>query len=145
MADFVFFDGFKEALGDATTDLTTTTGHAFKFRLTNTAPDVAAHVAMTSLPAITGGSYADAAITHAWAETAGASGIWRFAAGADVTWTAVSTDFTTSRYVVLYDDTHASDLPVGYFDYGVGGFTLTAGNTFTLNLDANFEIFTLDG
>ena len=62
-----------------------------------------------------------------------------------MTWTADTTDFTAARYVALYDDTHASDALVGYFDYGVGGFTLTAGNTFTLNLDANYEIFTLDG
>ena len=145
MAQFVFFDAFKQRLGDGDIDLTTTTGHAFKFRLTNATPNVDTHDDAADLAAITGGSYADAAITHAWAETSAGSGIWRFAAGADVTWTADTTDFTAARYVALYDDTHASDALVGYFDYGVGGFTLTAGNTFTLNLDANYEIFTLDG
>ena len=60
-------------------------------------------------------------------------------------WTASGSDYTTARYVVLYDDTHASKALVGYFDYGAATFTLTDGNTFTLNLDANFEIFTLDG
>jgi hypothetical protein len=145
MAAFVFFDAFKQRLGDGEIDLTTSTGHAFKLRLTNTTPNVDTHDDAADLTAITGGSYADAAITHTWAETSAGSGVWRFAASADPTWTAVSTDFTTARYVALFDDTHANDALVGYWDYGVGGFTLTAGNTFTLNLDANFEIFTLDG
>jgi hypothetical protein len=145
MAAFVFFDAFKQRLGDGEIDLTTSTGHAFKLRLTNTTPNVDTHDDAVDLPAITGGAYADAAITHAWAETSAGSGVWRFAANADPTWTASGTDFTTARYVALYDDTHANDALVGYWDYGVGGFTLTAGNTFTLNLDANFEIFTLDG
>jgi hypothetical protein len=145
MAAFVFFDAFKQRLGDGEIDLTTTTGHAFLFRLTNAAPNVDTHDDATDLAAISGGGYADVGITHTWAETGAGTGIWRFAASADVTWTAVGTDFTTARYVVLYDGTHANDALVGYFDYGAATFTLTAGNTFTLNLDANFEIFTLDG
>lgn len=144
MAQFVFFDEFKRRQGDADIDLTTGTGHAFKFRLTNTAPNVDTHDDAADLPAITGGSYADVAITHTWAETSAGSGVWRFAASADVTFTASGGDFGTARYVVLYDDTHASDALVGYFDYGAG-FVVTDGNTFTLNLDANYEIFTLDG
>jgi hypothetical protein len=114
-------------------------------RLSNTTPDVDLFDDLADVTAITGGSYADASITHSWAETSAGSGVWRFAANADVTWTASGTDFTTARYVYLYDGTHANDALVGYWDYGVGGFTLTAGNTFTLNLDANYEIFTLDG
>ena len=41
-------------------------------------------------------------------------------------------------------DTHASDALIGYWD-NVSTVSLTDTNTFTLNLDANFEIFTLDG
>ena len=144
MAAFTFFDAFKQRLGDGEIDLTTTTGHSFKFRLTNTAPNVDTHDDATDQPAITGGTYADAAITHTWAETGAGTGIWRFAAGADVTWTAVGSDFTQAQYVVLFDDTHAQKSLVGYFNYG-SGFTVPNGGTFTLNLDANFEIFTLDG
>lgn len=145
MAAFQFFDEFIKRLGDGDIDLTTG-AHVFKFRLSNTAPDVALHDDAADLPAPTGGSYADIAITHAWAETSAGSGVWRFAAGADVggagtTWEAVSTDFTAARYVALYDDTHASDALVGYFDNGAA-FTITAGNNFKLDLDANFEIFT---
>lgn len=145
MAAFVFFDEFKLRLGDALIDLTTAGGHTYKFRLTNVAPNVDTHTDAATFTAITGGTYADATITHTWGETSAGTGIYRFAAGADVTWTATGSDFTAARYVVLYDDTHVSDAVIGYFDYGASGFTLTDGNTFTLNLDANFEIFTLDG
>ncbi len=143
MAAFVFFDEAKKRIGDGTIVLTTG-GHAFKLMLASNAPNVDTHDDKADMSPPTGGSYADVAITHAWAETSAGSGIWRFAADADKSWTAVSTDFTAARYVVLYDDTHASDALVGYWDNG-SNFTLTAGNTFTLNLDANFEIFTLDG
>ncbi len=145
MAAFVFFDAFKQRLGDGEIDLTTSTGHVFKLMLTNTTPNVDTHDDKADLTAVTGGSYADVTITHSWAETSAGSGIWRFAANADPSWTAVSTDYSAARYVALYDDTHANKALVGYWDYGASGFTLTAGNTFTLNLDANFEIFTLDG
>jgi hypothetical protein len=144
VATFTFFDAFKQRLGDGEIDLTTSTGHVFKLLLTNTTPNVDTHDDKVDLTPITGGGYAEITITHAWAETSAGSGVWRFAAGADPAWTASGGDFTTARYVVLYDDTHASGALVGYWD-NAAGFTLTDGNTFTLNLDANFEIFTLDG
>ena len=53
-------------------------------------------------------------------------------------------NFDAFRYVYLYDHTHAADALVGYWDYG-GTVNLTDTNTFTVNLDASFEIFTLDG
>jgi hypothetical protein len=143
VATFTFFDEAKKRIGDGTIVLTTGS-HVFKMRLTNTAPNVDTHDDAADLAAITGGTYADYTVTHAWAETSAGSGVWRFAASEDPAWTASGSNFDTAQYVVLYDDTHASDALVGYFDNGAG-FTLTDGNTFTLNLDANFEIFTLDG
>jgi hypothetical protein len=144
MAAFVFFDEFKNRKGKGEIILTTGGAHTFKMRLTNATPNVDTHDDVTDLAAITGGSYADYTVTHSWAETSAGSGIYRFAANADPTWTASGSNFTEARYVVLYDDTHASDALVGYWDNG-SGFTLTDGNTFTLNLDANYEIFTFDG
>ncbi len=144
MATFTLFDEFKKRLGDGDIDLTTSTGHAFKFMLTNTAPNVADHDDKADLTAVTGGSYADVAITHSWSETGAGTGVWRFAANADPTWTPSGTAFSTFRYVVVYDDTHASDALVGYWDNG-SGIDLGAGATFTLDLDANYTVFTLDG
>jgi hypothetical protein len=64
--------------------------------------------------------------------------------GADPSWTASGGTIDTFRYVALYDDTHANDALVGYFDNG-STVSLTTGNTFLVDLDANFELFTLDG
>ena len=145
MAAFTFIDAFKQRLGDGEIDLTTTTGHVFKLVLSATTPNVDTMDDLVDVTIIgaTGG-YAAITVTHAWAETSAGTGIWRFAAGADPVWTASGGNFDAFRYVYLYDDTHAADALVGYWDYG-GTVNLTDTNTFTLNLDANFEIFTLDG
>jgi hypothetical protein len=142
---FVFFDEFKKRLGDGDIDLTTSTGHTFKFYLTNTAPNVDTHDDKADhTPISATGGYVEKTLTHAWAETSAGTGIYRFANNADIVWTASGGTFDTFRYAVLYDDTHASDALVGYFDNG-STVSLTDTNTFTINLDANFEIFTLDG
>jgi hypothetical protein len=143
VAAFTFFDEAKKRIGDGTIVLTTGS-HVFKVLLTNTAVNVDTHDDKADLTPVTGGGYAEVTITQAWAETSAGSGIWRFAAGADIVFTASGGDFSAARYAVLYDDTHASEALVGYWDNG-SEFTITDTNSFTVNLDANFEIFTLDG
>lgn len=145
MATFTFFDEFKKRLGDGDIDLTTTTGHTFKLLLSATAPNVDTFDDKADVTPISGtGGYTEKTLTHSWAETSAGSGIYRFANDADVVWTASGGTFDNFRYVYLYDDTHASDALVGYWDNG-STVSLTDTNTFTLNLDANFTIFTLDG
>lgn len=146
MAAFTFFDEFKNYLGDKQIDLSADT---FKLYLTNTAPVVATHQVKADLAGITvENGYDEITITTpTWQETAGGSGIWRFAGDADEVWTASGGSFGPFQYVILYDDTPAAtptDPLVGYWDYG-SSISITNGNTFTLDLDANFEIFTLDG
>jgi hypothetical protein len=143
MATFTFVPDFVKRLGDGEIDLTTTTGHVFKVALTDTDPSAQNDLADLTQP--TGGSYAPITITHAWSNVSGST--YRFAAGADIggtgtTFEAVSTSITTFRYAVLYDDTHASDAIVGFWDRG-SSTAITAGNYFKIDLDANFEIFTL--
>lgn len=146
MATFTFFDEWKSTIG-TTANLSTDT---FKFFLTNTAPNVATNTVKANFtPATTNFVAAEVTITQSWAETGAGTGIWRFSASADPVWTSTTGTTDTFRYVVLYDDTLTSpgtDPVVGYFDYG-SSITLdgTASETFTLNLDANFELFTLDG
>ena len=41
----------------------------------------------------------------------------------------------TFRYVVVYDDNAASKQLIGWYDYGVGGITLNAPETFTIDFD----------
>jgi hypothetical protein len=146
MATFIFFDEFKKYLADGTIDLDNDT---FKLYLSNNAPTVATHTVKADIAGITvENGYNEITITTpSWAETAGGSGVWRFAGDADEVWTASGGAFGPFRYVILYDDTPAAtptDPLVGYWDYG-SSISITDTNTFTLDLDANYEIFTLDG
>lgn len=122
-------------------DMTTTTGDAFKVVLTNTAVTKAGTQKLADITAITEqNGYTAWAPTHTFAETAAGSGIWRFSLGADKTWTSSGAGFGPFRYAVLYDDTHADDPIVGFWDYG-SAITPAGGETFQIDLDANFEAY----
>ncbi len=138
MATFTFFDEAIRYIGDGTIDLD---GDTFKYRLTNVAPTADTDTAASTFTAITGGSYADGTCNKAWSETGAGTGVWRFADDHNPSWTASGTDFTTFRYVVLFDDTTTSpvDAVIGYWD--VGSQTITAGSTFTLNMGSPYAIF----
>lgn len=60
-------------------------------------------------------------------------------------WTA-SGGSITARFAVIYDDTHASDMPicVCLLDTAPADVTATDGNTFTININAS-GLFTLSG
>jgi hypothetical protein len=138
---FTFFHEFKRYLGENVIDLDT---HSFKFYLTNAAPNAATHTVKADLAGITTqNGYAEVTITQTWQETGAGTGIWRFAASADITWTASGGSYGPFRYAVLYDDTPSSpaDPLVGYIDNG-SEVTISDGNLFTLDFDANFSIFT---
>ena len=49
----------------------------------------------------------------------------------------------TFRYVVIYNDTAASDNLIGYYDYGAGGVTLQNGETFTIDFTQSQTLFDL--
>lgn len=147
MATFVFIDEFKRYLGGGATPNMDLTADTFTMYLSNELPVVATDAAKADILAITQeNGYTETTLTTSWAETAGGSGIWRFANDADESWTASAGNFGPFQYVVIVDDatTTPLDLLVGYWDVG-SATTITNGNTFTVDLDANFEIFTLDG
>lgn len=117
---------------------------AFKFYLTNATPTAAGSQVKADVAGITEqNGYTEHTPTVTFAETAGGSGIWRFSVGADKTWTASGGSFGPFRYAVCYDDTPTSpaDPIVGYVDYG-SAITVLVGETFTLDFDANFSLFT---
>jgi hypothetical protein len=146
MATFIFFDEFKNKVGSKVINLSAT--DVFKWYLTNATPAAATHDEKADLAGITEeNGYTEYTMTNAWAETAGGSGIWRFAGSEDIVWTASLGNFGPFRYAVLYDDTVAGDPLVGYVDFGSSDSvtTGTPEGTATLNLDADFAIFTLDG
>ena len=145
MAAFTFFDEFKKYIADGTIDLD---GDTFLIYLTNNAPNVATHTVKADIAGITvENGYNEITIAPTWTETGAGTGIWRFANDGDEVWTASGGSFGPFRYVILYDTTPAAtptDPLVGYWDYG-SSISITNGNTFTVDLDANNEIFTLDG
>ena len=60
----------------------------------------------------------------------------------DVTFTASGGSIGPFRYVVLYNDTAASDELIGYYDYGTS-LTVTSGNLFVVDFDATNGVLTL--
>lgn len=116
---------------------------AFRLMLTSDAPVVGTDSLKADRTEISAaGGYANKLLTTTWAETGAGVGTWRLSGGADQTWTASGAAFDVFRYVDLYDDTVASDPLVGYWDYG-SNLTLNDGDSFTVNLDANFALFEL--
>lgn len=143
MATFVFYDAFKDRMGQGDHELD---AHTFKWALTNTAPNVDTHDELADITEISAGNgYTAGGATlasSAWAETSAGSGIWRFT-GNDTVFTASGGAIATFRYAVLYNDTVSGDPLVGYLDNG-SSVDITSGNTFTIDVGAN-GIFTLDG
>jgi hypothetical protein len=143
MATFQFFHEFKRYLADGTMDLDT---HTFRWMLSNVAPNVATNTVRADITEISAGSGYTAggqvADSVTWTETGAGTGVWRFTC-ADEVFTATGGDFAQARYLVLYNDTPTSpaDPLVGFLDYGAA-FTLTSGNTLTIDVGANglFEL-----
>lgn len=144
MATFTLFDEWKSTQGTTANHSTDT----FKAYLTNATPDVATHTVKADLAVMsTNLAAAEVTLTTTYSETGAGTGIWRLAANADAVWTASGGTTGSFRYVVVYDDTLTSpgtDPLVGYFDYG-SSTTITDPETFTLDLDANFSLYTVDG
>lgn len=141
MATFTFFDEWKRYQASVANVETDT----FKLMLTNTAPVVGTHTVKGDLTEISAtGGYAAKTLTTTWAETGAGTAVWRFSMGADQTWTASGASFDAFRYVVMYDDTVASPVKplVGYWDYG-SALTLNSGDSLTVDVDANFSVYTL--
>lgn len=62
--------------------------------------------------------------------------------GSDVVFSASGGSFGPARYAVLYNDTHASNPLIAWWDYG-SSVTVNSGETFTIDLDQTNGIFTL--
>jgi len=134
MATFQVTDEFANYLGTAAANMDT---HVFKAALTLTAPVKATTTTLSTVTQIaaTGGYAVTADINGTWAETGAGTGIWQFTSSA-FSWTATGADFASARYIVIYDDTHASDAVVGFVDYGAP-FVVTEGNSLTVTPGAN--------
>lgn len=134
MATWQIFNSFKEAVCEGTHDLQANT---LKIALTNTSP-VLTNTVLTDISQISSaGGYAPATLSGVTSSQTG--GTYTLAYGTDLTFTASGAAYQPFRYLVLYNDTAASDPLVGYLDYGISytlpdtqSFVLTAGTVFTL-------------
>lgn len=142
MAALTFFDSFTNELSLGTHTACVSNGvdtDIVRAFLTNDTPAVGTHTTYGGEGATVGaalGSIAHANITETWpidmTNASTQSGGTLTIAGADVTATASAT-VPTFRYVVLYNDTDASDKLIGYWDNG-SAVNLAAGQVFTVNL-----------
>lgn len=126
MSTWTKFNSFTEALAEKVHNLGSDT---LKIALTNSAPS-ASNTVLTDITQIAAtGGYAAATVTIS--SSAQSGGTYTLANNA-VTWTASGADFAAFRYLVLYNDTAASDELIAYLDYGVS-YVLPDGQPFTLS------------
>lgn len=135
MATFVKFQPFVEQLAEKVHNLG---GDTLTVALTNTAPNATD----ATLSQITQISYTNcssrALTTSASSQT---SGTYKLVID-DLVLTASGGSVGPFRYVVIYNDTAASDQLICYFDYG-SSITVAAGETFTLNFDGSAGLLTI--
>ena len=132
MATYNKFQGFVGYLGLAALNLNADT---LKVYFTNAAPSASADDVKADLAEISAGNGYTAGgedVTNTYSETTGTGTL----AGTDVTVTASGGSIGPFQYVLLYDDTHASDVLVAWWDYG-SAVTLADTETFTVDFGAS--------
>jgi hypothetical protein len=136
MATANFFEDFVEVLGLGDHHLDTDT---LKVYASNAAPSASGDAVKADLAEISaehdypsGGSDSQ----NGWSETGGTGTL----TATDVVWTAAGGSFGALRYIPLYNDTHASDALVMWWDYG-SSVTVNDGETFTVDFGAS--VFTI--
>lgn len=143
MPALVFYDDTAKRIADASYGTWSSAG--LKVALTNTAPTLT-HDSLSEITQVTGGNWVAGGITVGTVSTAidSTDGV-RIVTNADFNHVQASASVGPFRYAVLYADTPTSpvaDPLIGYWDYG-SSITLNVGETFQLDLDANFTLFTI--
>lgn len=140
-ASYNKFQDFVEQLGLAVHNLNTATLSVY---LSNAAPSASLDAVKADLAEIAAGNGYTAGgsdTQNTWAESAGTGTL----TGTAVTWTASGGAIAQFRYVVLYNDTAASDNLIGWWDYG-SALDLADGESFTVKFNSSATtgtIFTL--
>lgn len=131
MATFNKVNSFVEVLAEGGHNLASNT---LKILLTNTAP-VATNTVKADLTEISAGNgYSAGGPTVTVTDSSQTSGTYKLTIS-DVTITASGGSIGPFRYFVLYNDTHASDALIGWWDYG-SSITLANGESVTADFSA---------
>ena len=135
MASFNKIQGWVGYLGLAAINLNT---DVLKVYLSNATPSASADDVKTDLAEITNqnGYTAPVDIQNAYSEAAGVGTL----TAVDVVVTATGA-VGPFQYVPIYDDTHASKVLMGWYDYG-SALTLANGETFTVDFGASLATLT---
>lgn len=123
------FESFVHVLGLGDHELD---AHTFNVYVTNNAPSASADDVRADLTGATEeNGYAAADVQNTWAEASGTGTM----SATDVVITATGS-VGPFQYVVIYNDTHASDALQCWWDYG-SAVTLQDGETFTIDFVDN--------
>mgnify|MGYP000944441656 FL=1 len=137
MASFNLFNKFLSQLANGGYNLGSDT---LKFALTNTAPTAATDTVFDPItkqpPPAAANGYTTGGHAATIDSSAESGGTYTLACTTDVVITATAGGIGPFRYVILYDDTSATDMLIGYWDYG-SSITLAAGETFTIDVTAS--------
>lgn len=133
MPAFNKFEAFVQGLARKEYNLHT---DALKILLTNVAPDAAADAVKADLTEIAAGHGYVAGGAAITGQDASQTGGVLSLVGDDVQFEASGGAIATFRYAVLYDDTHATDGLIGWWDYGAA-VTLGDGEIFIVDFGAS--------
>lgn len=129
------YNKFNAFVADVANKVHNFSADSFKIALSNTAP-VAGNSVLTDITEISYTNLSTRAVTTTSSTQSG--GTEKYIA-ADLTLTA-SGAVATFRYVILYNDTAASDQLVAWFDYG-SSITMANAETFTIDFDNTNGVF----
>lgn len=135
MATPTFFNSFKEALSEKVHNLGS---DQLKIALTNSAP-LTSNTVLTNITEITYTNLSTRNVTTI--SSSQTSGTYKLDL-TDLVLTSTGGSTGPFRYIVLYNDTAASDELIYFLDYG-SSITLAAGESLTINFDNSTGAITL--
>ncbi len=138
MATFNKFQSFVEAVAEKVHNLGSDT---LKVVLSNTAV-VNTNTILANITQITQQfGYLTGGTATTISSSAQVAGVYKLVI-TDVVFTASGGSIGPFQYVVLYNDTAATDELIGWYDYGTA-LTITDGNTFTVDFSAANGVLTI--
>lgn len=133
MAAFNKFNSFIEAVFEGQHNFASNT---FKVYLSNTSPAAANSVKADIAEIANGNGYTTGGQTVTISSSSQTGGTYTAAVNQTLTWTASGGNIASFRYAIMYNDTSATDLLVGWWDYG-SSISPAAGETFQWVMNTN--------